>query len=218
MTTVAVWVDVRVPLTVLRVITSTIFVWGRVMLDNKIIPIRDPQIPVGPHFRRNRREPLVGRSKKGKAVFSFVTRAVAGEVIFPQQMPGRTANKRHLFTERLRESRRGRHGLTRTGGIVVESVHLTNVGCNRMERTICRNHLGAHPLFATSIGGSWNAAEEAGIVVSGRAKHVTGRIETHPPGVVVELVHELQLRSVRLHAEHTRAEALLFAADRAVKR
>ena len=215
--TVAVRVDVRVAFAILRVIAGTPFARRRVVLDDEVVPVRHPQVPVRTDLRRHWREPLIGRGQKGISVLGLVARPVPREMVFPEQMPGRPANERHLFAERLRESRRSRHSLAGTCGVVIESVHLANVGRNRVERAVGRDHLRTHALLSLAVGGGADAAEEARVVVGGRAKYVAGRVETEPPSVVVELVHKLQLRSVRLHAEHPGSKALLLAADRAVK-
>ena len=210
--TIAVRVDVCVALAELCVVACARFARCRVVLDNEVVPVRDPQVAVRTDLRRHRREPLVGRGQERIAVLRLVARASAGKVIFPEQMPGRTANERHFVAQRLREPRRGRHRLTRASRIVIESVDLTDIWCDRVERAIGGNHSRTHALLATPVGGGGDAAEEAGVVVGGRAKDVARRVKTEAPSIVVELVHEFQLRTVRLDTEHAGTKAQFLAA------
>ena len=88
-------------------------------------------------------------------------------MVFSEQMHSRPADECHLLAERLREPRRGRHRLAGGRGVVIEGIHLADVGRDRVERTIRSDHLRTHARLALAVSGGADAAEEARIVVGG---------------------------------------------------
>ena len=106
--------------------------------------------------------------------------------------------------------------MSAAGGVGVEGVHLADIRCDGMEVARVGDHFCAH-LFVAAINGCWNTSEKRRVVVGGGAKDITGCVEAHSPGVVVELVQKLDVGAVWSEAEYAHAKVLILAVDRAIE-
>ena len=210
--TVAIGIDVGVSLAVFRIIPGAAFVRGRVVLNNKIVPIGHPEIAVGAHLGNDGAKPFIGTGHEAKCVDSLVAGILRADVVHAEEIAGGPANERAPIAPCLGESRTGGKGVAAAGGVGVEGIDLSDVRRDRVKRARVGDHLRAHLAFAAEHRRR-DAAEKRRVVVGGRAEDVTGGVEAKTPCVVVELVQKLDVGGVRLEAKHAHAEVVLFAAE-----
>ena len=209
---VAVWVDVGVAAAVAGRVTAASDTRGGVMLDDEVVPVGDPKMPIRADLGDDGREPFIRTGDKAVPVFRGITGAGRGHVIRAQQVAGRGTNEGGAVTVFFRERRRSGECVAAAGGVGVERVHLPDVRGDRVKRARIGDHLGAHLSFAAEHSRR-DAAEKRRVVVGGRAEDIPGGVEAKPPGVVVELVQKLDVRGVRLEAKHAHAEVVLLATE-----
>lgn len=94
-----------------------------------------------------------------------------------------------------------------SGSVAPEDIDLPHVRGDGVEGGRGGDDVSAGTTSAGEDGGG-DAAEEAWVVIGGGAKGVAGIVEAESPGVVVELVKELEIRAVFLETVDPHAESL----------
>ena len=187
---------------------------GRVVLDDVVLPVREPHRAIGANLGEDRGHPLVGAGNQVEGVVRRVARAVAPD------REERDDLHRGLAHHRLALQARGQlggvdEGAAGCGGVAAEDVDLAEVrrdGPGAVLGVDAPGGLGPHPARHDRRR---DAAEEEGRVVGGPAELVPGLVDRVAPGVVRELVQELERRAVGAEPEGALRELPLLAADHA---
>ena len=185
--TVAIGIDVGVSLAVFRIIPGAAFVRGRVVLNNKIVPVGHPEIAVGAYFGDDWAEPFIGAGHEAKGVDGLVAGILRADVVHAEEIAGGPANERAPIAPCLGESRTGGKGMAAAGGVGVEGIDLPDVWRDGIKTRRIGDHLGTLAALAVVHGGG-QTAEESGIIIGRGAEHIARFIEAHTPCVVVELM------------------------------
>ena len=110
----------------LGVVTAPAHAGGRVVLDDKVLPVGEPDGPVGADGGEDRRHPFVGRSDDVVAILGHVAGALGDDVHKINQLHGRLADHRRTLqtgrqlggVDEIRTSR---------GGVAAHHVDLAKV-------------------------------------------------------------------------------------------
>ena len=118
---------VGVSFTVLETLRS------RVVLDNKVVPVNDPDSAVRTNFRHDRRGPFVVAGQQIRGTGRLVGRAVATQQEGSDQMTGRFAYEGSFVPPLHRERTSRIQSMTGCGGVATELIDLTDVLRDRTE-------------------------------------------------------------------------------------
>ena len=203
---------VRATDTGLGVVTAAVHARGRVVLDDEVLPVGEPDGAIGTDLGEDRGHPFVGAGDKAVAVLGDVAGAGGLDVHEADELHRRLADHR-LALQTLRQVRRVDEGRSSRSGPAAHHVDLTEVRGDRMRLVDDVDLLGRHAAGTLGPGRGRDAAEEDRGVVGRTTEGVAGRIGAVTPGVVGELVEELELGAIRGEAVAAHREVLLLAAD-----
>ena len=184
---VAIGIDVGVSLTVFRIIPGAAFVRGRVVLNNKIVPVGHPEIAVGSYFGDDWAEPFIGAGHEAKGVDGLVAGILGADVVHAEEIAGGPTNERASIAPGFGESGAGGKSMAAAGGVGVEGIDLPDVWRDGVKTRRVGDHLGTLAALAAVHGGG-QTAEESGIIIGRGAEHIARFIEAHTPCVIVELM------------------------------
>ena len=186
------------------------------MLDDEVLPVGEPDGAVGADLGEDRGHPFVGARDEAEAVLGDVARAVRLDVHEADELHRRLADHR-LTLQAGRELGGVDEGRAGRGGIAAHHVDLTEIRGDRVGRADDVDLLGRHAAGALGPGGGGDAAEEDRGVVGRATEGVAGGVGAIAPGVIGELMQELELGAVRGEAVAAHGEVLLLARDFAVE-
>ena len=184
----------------------------RVMLDDEVLEVGEPDRPVGTDRRVDRRHPLVGGCHQVEGVLGDVARALRLDVHERDQLHGRLADH-GLALVAGREGGRIDEVGTRGGGVATHHVDLPEVRGDGMRLLDRVDLLGRHRARTLRHEVLGDAAEEDRGAVGGAAELVAHVVVGLGPGVVGELVQELQGLAVGGEPEGAHREVELLPAD-----
>ena len=182
------------------------------MLDDEVLPVGEPDGAVRADFGEDRRHPFIRASHEAVGVLGHIAGSVRLDVHEADQLHRRLADHRHTLQSGRELSGIDESG-TRRGGPAAHHVDLSEVRGDRVRLVDNVDLLGRHAAGTLGPGRSGDAAEEDRRVVGRATEGVTGGIGAVAPGIVRELVEELELGAVRGEAVATHGEVLLLAAD-----
>ena len=192
--------------------TAAVHAGGRIVLDDEVLPVGEPDGAVGTDFGEDRRHPFVGAGHEAVAVLGDVTGPGGLHVHEADELHRRLAD--HGLALQARGQLGGvDEGRAGGGGVAAHDVDLTEVGGDRMGLVDDVDLLGRHAAGALSPRGRGDAAEEDRGVVGGTTEGVAGGVGAIAPCVVRELVEKLESGAVRGEAIAAHGEVLLLAAD-----
>ena len=189
---------------------------GRVVLDDVVLPVGEPDRAVGPDLGEDGRHPFVAARDQIEIVVGRVAGAVASYVeerdVLHRRLadhgPALQAGGKIVGEDERAAGRRG---------VAAEDVHLPVVRRDRVGLVLGVDPLGGHRAQAAGQDGGGDAAEEDRCVVRGAAELVAEFIHAVAPGVVRELVQELEGGAVGLEAERALREPHFLSADGAIE-
>ena len=100
--------------------------------------------------------------------------------------------------------------MSASGGVIIESINLTNIWSNWKKAAGLGNHFRRHSLFSPmdAVG---NPSKKARVIVGGGSKNITLLVESDSPSVVVELMKKFHLRSVRFETKGTGTKTMFLS-------
>ena len=90
---IAVGIDVSIAFSRGGFVAAATFAGSRVVLDDKVIPIGDPEIAIGSDFGGDGGEPFIGGGDEGEVVLGMVACAFLGGLKFPEEVTGGAADE-----------------------------------------------------------------------------------------------------------------------------
>lgn len=186
---VAIGVDMGVALAVFAAVAAAFGGGGGVMLDDEVVPIRDPEVAIGADFGGDGGEPFIGAGYDRESVDGFIAGAVRDVFEHTEEVSGGAADEGHRVTPGWGELGGGGEGVTCAGGVLAEGVDLADVGGDGVEVGGIGDHFGGHA-WGIRVGGGGEGAEEGGVGVGGGAEDIAGGVEAETPGIVIELVEK----------------------------
>ncbi|MFM1941647.1 MAG: hypothetical protein RI897_629 [Verrucomicrobiota bacterium] len=186
---VAVGIDVGVAFAVFTAVAAAFRGGGRVVLDDEVVPVGDPEVAVGADFGGDGGEPFICAGDDGEAVNGLVAGAVGDVFEHAEEVSGGATDEGHGILPRGREAVGGGEGVAGAGGVLAEGIDLPDVGGDGVEVGGVRDHFGGHA-GGIRVGGGGESAEEGGVGVGGGTEDIAGGVEAEAPGIVVELVEE----------------------------
>ena len=196
----------------LGVIAAATDARGRVVLDDEVLPVGEPDGAIRADFGKDRRHPFIGAGDEAVGILGDIAGAVGLHVHESDELHRRLADHRHAL-QALRKLRRVDERRTRSGGPAAHHVDLSEVRGDRVRLVDDVDLLGRHAAGALGPGRGGDAAEEDWSIVGRATEGVAGGVGAITPGVVRELVQELELGAVRGEAVAAHGEVLLFSAD-----
>ena len=196
----------------LGVIAATADARGRVVLDDEVLPVGEPDGAVRADFGEDRGHPFVGAGDQAVSVLGDIAGAGGLHVHERDQLHRRLADHR-LALQAGRELRGVDEVRAGGGGVAAHHVDLTEIRGDGMGLVDEIDLLGRHAAGALGPGRGRDAAEEDRGVVGRATESIAGRVGALAPGVIGELVQEFELRAIRREAVGTLGEVLLFAPD-----
>ena len=182
----------------------------RVVLDDEVVPVGEPDGAVRSDLGVDGRDPLFGPGREVPSVARDESRALLFHDALTDQVRRRLVDERDAVPVLPRERPRRIEIMTGARRVAVEHVHLADVWRQRMHGVERGEALvtGADPALSGRRQ-SFDALEEAvrdshveaRVVVRCRSEHVERLAEAEPPGVVGRARHHFEVAAVGLEAE-----------------
>lgn len=93
MLAIAVGIDVSIAFSGGGCVAAATFAGSRVVLDDKVIPIGDPEVAIGADFGGDGGEPFVGGGDEGEVVLGIVACAFLRGLEFSEEVSGGAADE-----------------------------------------------------------------------------------------------------------------------------
>ena len=196
----------------LGVIATATDARGRVVLDDEVLPVGEPDGAIRADFGEDRRHPFIRASDETVGVLGHIAGSVRLDVHEADQLHRRLADHRHALQAGRELSGIDESG-TRSGGPAAHHVDLTEVRGDGVRLVDDVDLLGRHAAGTLGPSRGRDAAEEDWSIVGRATEGVAGGVGAITPGVVRELVQELELGAVRGEAVAAHREVLLLAAN-----
>ena len=195
----------------LRIISTRPLARRRIVLNNKILPVRHPDGTVRTDFRIDRRHPFIRARQHIKSIPGHITRSFRLDIHQPDQFHRRLADHRLALQPRRQAARLDKHVPSRRR-IAAHDVDLSVVRRDRMSPILNIDLFSCHHLQVFRHYRGRDPTKEAWRIVGRAPEQITRRIVSKSPGVVAELVQELELTAIRLQPVHPLAKSRLLTA------
>ena len=183
-----------------------------VVLDDEVLEIGHPHGAIGADLGMHGAVPFVAAGVKIEGIERFVAGAVGLHIHERDDFHRRFADHGHAL-EALGKSVAVDEVRACGGGVATEDIHLAKVRRDGVSGIDDIDFLCRHAAAAIGVGSGGDAAEEEGRAIGGATELIARVVGAVAPGVVGELMQELERAAVRLEAIGAHGELMLLAAD-----